>query len=85
MDRLFIMIGMVIHYRRKEVTEKRIKSVFRFNNGMVAVCDQFGNQMPNYQGRWTDMRESILRDAPEDTEWNGIRPWSIIERDGNTP
>ncbi len=29
---------------------KIIASVFYFPNGNVAVCDQFGQQMPEYQG-----------------------------------
>lgn len=29
---------------------RHIASVFYFPNGNVAVCDQFGKQMPEYQG-----------------------------------
>lgn len=32
------------------MSERRIKTVFVFPNGQVAVCDQFGEQMPEYQG-----------------------------------
>lgn len=34
-------------------TDRRITEVFYFPNGMVAVTDQFGQQMPEYQGRAT--------------------------------
>lgn len=30
--------------------ESRLASVFFFPNGMVAVCDQDGHQMPQFQG-----------------------------------
>ena len=41
-----------------------IASIFVFPNGMVAVCDQFGQQMPAYQGAWAEKRADILRDKP---------------------
>lgn len=48
-----------------------IKSVFKFPNGMVAVCDEKGEQLPEYQGKYEDVKDKILADAPSDTEWNG--------------
>lgn len=42
----------------------RIDAVIRFPNGMVMVFDQHGEQMPDYQGVWTEMREKISRDKP---------------------
>jgi hypothetical protein len=39
-------------------------TVFRFANGMVAVCDVSGEQMPEYQGRYGEKVKSILRDLP---------------------
>jgi hypothetical protein len=41
-----------------------IRTVFFFGNGNVAVCDEHGDQMPDYQGPLRDVREQILRDAP---------------------
>lgn len=41
-----------------------IATVIVFPNGLVAVCDEHGQQIPAYQGRWTEMREAILRDKP---------------------
>ena len=44
----------------------KIATVLVFANGMVAVCNEHGEQMPEYQGRWDDMREMIKRDLPTD-------------------
>ena len=41
-----------------------IAAVFVFANGMVAVTDEHGQQIPAYQGRWAEQREAILRDKP---------------------
>lgn len=41
-----------------------IANVFVFANGMVAVTDEHGQQIPEYQGRWMEKREAILRDKP---------------------
>ncbi len=43
-----------------------IKTVFRFQNNMVVVFDEKGEQIPEYQGRYEDVKESILKDAPPD-------------------
>ncbi len=37
----------------------KIKNVYVFGNGMVMVFDQFGQQMPEYQGRDEDVRAKI--------------------------
>lgn len=37
----------------------RISNVWLFPNRMVVVLDQFGHQMPEYQGRVEDVREKI--------------------------
>lgn len=38
------------------------------NNGMVAVFDETGEQMPAYQGKRVDVEASIRRDFP-DADW----------------
>jgi hypothetical protein len=38
---------------------KRIESVYVFENGMVMVFDQFGEQMPEYQGRKEDVLDKV--------------------------
>ncbi len=45
--------------------EPRISNVYRWQNGMVMVFDQYGNQMPKYQGKWSECSEAILRDKPD--------------------
>lgn len=44
-----------------------IKTVIRFENDMVAVFDERGEQMPDYQGHYFTAKDKILKDAPEDT------------------
>jgi hypothetical protein len=44
-----------------------IKSVIRCPNDMVLVFDQDEEQIPEYQGRYQEVRELILKDAPPDT------------------
>ncbi len=43
-----------------------IKSVYRIKNDTVMVFDAEGEQVPEYQGRYEDVKESILREAPSD-------------------
>lgn len=44
-------------------------TVYTFsNNGMVAVFDERGEQMPDYQGKLADVEASIRRDFP-DADW----------------
>lgn len=38
-----------------------IANVFVFQNGNTAVTDQFGDQMPEYQGKWEEVRSRIYR------------------------
>ena len=41
-----------------------IKTVIRAANNMVMVFDEEGEQIPEYQGQYEEVRESILKDAP---------------------
>ena len=43
-----------------------IKSVIRCPNGMVVVFDENDEQIHKYQGRYEEVKESILKDAPPD-------------------
>ncbi len=43
---------------------QEIKTVVRGANDMVIVFDSDGEQIPEYQGQYEDVRERILRDAP---------------------
>ena len=47
-----------------------IKTVIRLQNGMVMVFDGKGEQVPEYQGQYDEVRESILRNAPVGTLFN---------------
>ena len=44
-----------------------IKTVIRFKNDMVVVLDSNGEQIPEYQGQYDEVKEKILRDTPADT------------------
>ena len=44
-----------------------IKTVIKLQNNMVFVFDNNGEQIPEYQGQYERVKESILRDAPPDT------------------
>lgn len=41
-----------------------IQDVIKFPNGIVIVFDEKGEQIPEYQGRYDQVRDMILRDAP---------------------
>lgn len=42
----------------------RIYLVMRLGNAMVAVFNGDGEQIPDYQGKYEEVRERILEDAP---------------------
>ena len=44
-----------------------IKTAIRFRNNMVMVFDEWGEQIPEYQGQYEKVRESILDNAPSTT------------------
>lgn len=52
-----------------------ISNVIRWENGMVMVFDERGEQIPEYQGRWDEMKDAILRDKPVNVEVEGPRRW----------
>jgi len=41
-----------------------IKTVFKWEDGMVMVFDKKGEQIPEYQGQYEGVKGSILKDAP---------------------
>ena len=49
----------------------KVKAVFVFPNGNVAVTDEDGQQIAELQGMYNDVREKILAAADEGTEFNG--------------
>ncbi len=49
-----------------------IKRVVRFPNDVVIVFDENGEQIPEYQGYYSYVKTSILRDAPPDTVFSHL-------------
>ncbi len=43
---------------------KMIKTVIRCPDDMVMVFDEQGEQIPEYQAQYEEVKESILKDAP---------------------
>jgi hypothetical protein len=47
-----------------------IKTVIRIKNDMVMVFDENGDEMPEYQGYYNDVKDRILADARVDSVFN---------------
>ena len=47
-----------------------IKTIIRLRNNTIMVFDASGEQLPEYQGRYEDVKESILSDAPTGAIFN---------------
>ena len=47
-----------------------IKTVIRLRNSMVVVFDAEGEQIPEYQGQYEDVKGRILGDAPAGAKFN---------------
>ena len=82
---VFIIV-LIVHGRvkqkqgNKERGIKMIKTVIRFQD-MVMAFDTDGEQVPKYQGRYKDIKGSILRDASADTVFTR---WSNYEFEPET-
>ncbi len=46
-----------------------IKTVIKSADGMVMVFDKMGEQIPQYQGHYKEVKELILRDAPPEARF----------------
>jgi len=46
-----------------------MKTVIRTQTDMVIVFDENDRQIPEYQGRYADVKTKILRDAVDGTEF----------------
>ncbi len=44
-----------------------IKTVIKSQDGMVMVFNVNGEQIPEYQGQYEEVKEKILKDAPQNT------------------
>jgi len=54
-----------------------IKTVIRIKKDTVMVFDQNGEQIPEYQGYYNDVKDKILADATPDSvfyHWFGCSP-----------
>lgn len=47
----------------------KVVAVFHWANGMVAAFDERGQQVPEYQGRYEEVRERLAAVFPEE-RWN---------------
>lgn len=47
-----------------------IKTVIRIKNDLVMVFDEDGEQIPEYQGHYNDVKEIILANAPTGSVFN---------------
>jgi hypothetical protein len=57
-----------------------MKTVIRLRNNMVMVFDAAGEQIPEYQGQYEDVKKRILRDAPPGTVFNHWFGYSLEPR-----
>jgi len=46
-----------------------ISEVIKFSNGIVMVLDEKGEQIPEYQGRYKQVRVKILAHAPQSAKF----------------
>ena len=54
-----------------------IKTVIRAANNMVIAFDEQGNQMPEYQGRYEEVKRKIITDTGTEAafvNWFGVSP-----------
>jgi len=51
-------------YQAGKDDRETIKTVIKSYNGMVIVFDNRGEQIPEYQGQYQEVKERILKDAP---------------------
>ncbi len=63
-----------------------IKSVYKWQDGIVMVFDKKGEQIPEYQGQYEDVKESILKDAPPDAVfshgfWDEAELLKVVSRE----
>ena len=62
-----------------------IKTVIKSADGMVMVFGGAGEQVPQYQGSYQEVRSLILRDAPAETRFgcfpNGGQELKIVPRE----
>ncbi|MGD0794235.1 MAG: hypothetical protein ABR958_01390 [Dehalococcoidales bacterium] len=55
---------------KNERTTGMINKIIRLRNNVVMVFDEQGEQLPEYQGLYGDVREKILANAPAGAVFN---------------
>jgi len=65
-----------------------IRTAIRLPNDTVMVFDEDGEQLPEYQGKYKDVRDSILEKAPADCVFahclfRAPNHGPFLERNGN--
>lgn len=59
-----------------------IKTVIKAENGMVMIFNENGEQIPEYQGPYPLVKESILKDAPPDAVFAyGVNNTDVVPRE----
>ncbi len=51
-------------YKARQKSSQAIKTIIRCQNDMVMVFDKEREQIPEYQGQYEEVKESILKNAP---------------------
>ena len=54
-------------YEAGSKDRRAIKTVIKTQGGMVLVFDDSGEQIPEYQGQYAEVKPRILKDAPPST------------------
>lgn len=57
-------------YKAGKEDKQVIKSIIKTPNGMVLVFDGKGEQIPEYQGQYENVKPNILKDAPPSAEFS---------------
>lgn len=61
-----------------------IKTAIRLPNNMVMVFDEKGEQLPEYQGEYKEVKDLILKDAPGDAIFQCsmlVAPFGVVKRE----
>lgn len=61
-----------------------IKAAIRFGDNMVMVFDENGEQMTEYQGKYNEVKDEILKDAPGDATFYysiGGTAFAVVKRE----
>jgi hypothetical protein len=59
-----------------------IKKIIRLQNDMVMVFDENGEQLPEYQGYYRDVKDRIMDEAPAGAifnHWFGYTPRPVLK------